>query len=74
MLLRTVVQVLVGTLRETNVIDNHLLDARMQEALAAVAAPPATGKYVCTRCQQQVKASATVMTADGPVCDSCSAK
>lgn len=90
--LRTALTVLVKTLKDANVLDERLLDARlesaMEEANAAMPKQP-TGptsmnevlhagqatasnvKLTCTRCRNQVPASSTLMTADGPVCERC---
>ena len=89
-MLRAAMTVLVNTLRDTNVIDPRLLDARLEAALEEATAPPEPAKpaapkhaaagpmaapisapVTCLRCRQQVPASSTNMTADGPVCDHC---
>lgn len=88
-MLRTAITVLVQTLKDTNVVDEKLLDARLEAAMEAAVPPPvahiaspfaaggqpsaAEGSrlYTCLRCRQQVPASSTLMTADGPVCERC---
>ncbi len=92
--LRTALTVLVKTLKDSNVLDERLLDARleaaMEEATAALPKPPTgptsmnevlahnqqvpvTTKLTCVRCRNQVPASSTLMTADGPMCERCPA-
>jgi hypothetical protein len=69
-------------LRDTGAIDKDVLDERMQNAFTepAPAAAPAAAQpapppmITCIRCQQQVVASATTMTADGAMCDPCAAR
>jgi hypothetical protein len=84
-MLRAAVTVLVNTLRDTNVLDPALLDARLEAALEEATAPPprptaAAGQPVeirpitCIRCRTDVPPSSTVMSIDGPICDPCSAK
>jgi hypothetical protein len=84
-MLRAALTVLVNTLRDTNVVDPRLLDARLEAALEeALPPPPAQGQapdgqpqmrpLTCIRCREQKPASATTMTADGPVCDPCAAR
>ena len=78
-MLRTAVTVLVNTLRDTNVIDPHLLDARLEAAMDEAmhppdAAPPVAGQpamrgLTCIRCRKDVPGASTTMTGDGPVCD-----
>ena len=90
--LRTALTVLVKTLKDANVLDERLLDARleaaMEEAASALPKQP-TGptsmnevlahgqqgavvtKLTCVRCRNQVAASSTLMTADGPMCERC---
>ncbi|HEU0036383.1 MAG TPA: hypothetical protein VFQ53_37480 [Kofleriaceae bacterium] len=81
-MLRAALTVLVNTLRDTNVIDPKLLDARLEAAMEEAFPPPppqaAAGNaapqippLTCIRCRQQRPASGTSMTADGPVCDAC---
>ena len=75
-MLRTAVTVLVNTLRDTNVIDPKLLDLRLEAAMDEAMHPPEPAAVggrgmTCIRCRQQVPASATTMTGDGPVCDRC---
>jgi hypothetical protein len=90
--LRTALTVLTKTLKDANVLDERLLDARLEAALeeanaslpklpsgptsmnevfaqAKQAAP--AHKLTCTRCRNQVPASSTLMTADGPMCERC---
>ena len=90
--LRTALTVLVKTLKDSNVLDERLLDARleaaMEEANAAMPKLPAgptsmnevlhqnqqgavASKLTCVRCRNQVAASSTLMTADGPMCERC---
>lgn len=78
--LRTALNVVVQTLKDTKAIDEHLLDVRMQAAMeeafppppeAAAATPASPIMTVCKKCQQKVLASTTNMTAQGPVCDRC---
>lgn len=79
-MLRTVVAVLAQTLKDTDVIDDRLLDARLEAALDEALAPQAAAEspepegapmVVCRRCNQRVPASTTTMTADGAMCDRC---
>ncbi|MEO8705962.1 MAG: hypothetical protein ABI867_38375 [Kofleriaceae bacterium] len=83
-MLRTAVTVLVNTLRDTNVVDPQLLDARLEAALdealpapepipaaGAPKPPPPVHLLVCIRCRTETPAASTTMTADGPICDSC---
>lgn len=82
-MLRTAITVLVRTLKDTKVVDEGLLDARLdaaiEEATARDTAPvePAKpawdGLITCLRCRQRVPAASTVMTAEGPMCDRCPA-
>jgi hypothetical protein len=90
--LRTALTVLVKTLKDSNVLDERLLDARleaameeanaalpklpsgpvsMNEVLASKEGTPAAIKLGCIRCRNQVPASSTLMTQDGPVCERC---
>jgi hypothetical protein len=82
-MLRAAVTVLVNTLRDTNVLDPKLLDARLEAALEEALPPPPQAQpgaqpqlrpLTCIRCREQKPASATTMTADGPVCDPCAAR
>ena len=86
-MLRTALTVLVNTLRDTNVVDPRLLDARLEAAMEEATAPPppppvqaaanpvkqqvALPPVTCIRCRKQVPAASTNMTIDGPVCDRC---
>lgn len=80
-MLRTAVTVLVHTLKDTDVIDDRLLDARLEAALDEAFAPPEPARVApeapearrltCIKCRQNVLASTTTMTADGPMCDRC---
>jgi len=79
-MLRAALTVLVNTLRDTNVLNPALLEARLEAALEEASPPPppqttatavAPRPYVCIKCRQEVAAAATTMTADGPVCDRC---
>ncbi len=67
--------VLVNTLRDTNVVDPHVLELRLQAALEEAAPPPQEAKapntVTCIKCRQQVPAASTTMTGDGPMCDRC---
>jgi hypothetical protein len=82
-MLRAAVTVLVNTLRDTNVLDPALLDARLEAALEEATAPPPPRApaqpaeirpITCIRCRTDVPPSSTVMSMDGPICDPCSAK
>lgn len=90
-MLRTALTVLTQTLKDTKVLDERLLDARLEnamtEAMAALPRQPGAGpftvnaalrqsgdaaevpKLTCLRCRNQVPASSTLMTGDGPVCE-----
>ena len=78
-MLRTAVTVLTRTLKDTNVVDDRLLDARLDAAMEEAFPPPpelpARGptviETVCIKCRQKVVASTTTMTAEGPMCDRC---
>jgi len=81
-MLRTALTVLTKTLKDTKVVDDKLLDARLEAAMdeafppppapaAAPARPMDERRLVCLKCRQSVLASTTTMTADGPVCDHC---
>jgi hypothetical protein len=90
LMLRTIVDILIGTLRDTKAIDDAALDARLQEAIKPIheAHPPhdlnaslsgpasqaARAPITCIRCRGQFDPAKTMMTADGAMCDSCSAK
>lgn len=72
--LRTIVTVLVGTLRDLNVVDAHVLDVRMQAAFEEALGPtPPVGstEVTCPRCKQLVARAQTTMTGDGVLCDRC---
>ncbi len=90
--LRTALTVLVKTLKDGNVLDERLLDARLEAAMEEAAASlpklptgptsmnevlhqnlasPVTTKLTCVRCRNQVAASSTLMTGDGPMCERC---
>lgn len=79
LMLRAALSVLAKTLKDTNVIDEHLLDVRLEAAMEEALAPPdpppttdgAPGMVVCLRCRRSVPAQSTTMTGDGPVCDRC---
>ncbi len=85
-MLRAAVTVLVKTLRDTHVLDPKLLDARLEAALEEATAPPEPQAAVdagqpapirpitCIRCRESKVPSATTMTGDGPICDSCIAR
>jgi hypothetical protein len=91
-LLRTMVDVLVGVLRETKAVDAELLETRMHAALddldrkaplptgdlnqSLTSRPTAAGATLlrCIRCKGEFAPERTMMTADGAMCDSCSAK
>lgn len=85
-MLRAALTVLAKTLKDTGVLDERLLDARLdaavEEALAPPEPPPSQRAaptapaqpprmLVCLRCRNRVPAPSTSMTADGPVCDRC---
>lgn len=78
-MLRTALTVVVQTLKDTNVVDDRLLDARLEAAMEEAFPPPPEARpgplgsisVVCLRCRQKVPASTTTMTADGPMCDRC---
>ena len=82
-MLRTALTVLVNTLRDTNVVDAKLLDARLEAAMDEAFPPPEEQKAVaasaprlltCIRCREPKPAAQTTMSADGPICDPCSAR
>ena len=87
-MLRAAVTVLVNTLRDTNVLDPKLLDARLEAALEEASAPPPLTQpqqpvaappvilqpLTCIRCREDVQPAHTMMTADGPICDRCAAR
>jgi hypothetical protein len=83
-MLRAALTVLVNTLRDTNVLDAKLLDARLEAALEEAFPPPTEntqtaptaqlGPLTCIRCRESKPAAQTVMSADGPICDPCSAR
>lgn len=80
-MLRTAMTMLVQTLKDTKVVDERLLDARLEAAMEEASAPTepavtaaasdAPRMLTCLRCRKQVPASTTIMTGDGPVCDRC---
>ena len=84
-MLRTAVTVLTRTLANAKLLDVAALDQALADALeAAYPTPPdpaqaaaraaeelSSRRYTCIRCRQDVLASTTSMTADGPVCDRC---
>ncbi len=83
-MLRAALTVLAKTLKDTNVLDERLLDARLEAAVEEAMAPPEPPPSarvaapvepprmtVCLRCRNRVPARSTTMTADGPVCDRC---
>lgn len=76
-MLRTALTVLSRTLKDTGVVDEALLDRRLEAAMEEAfprpdpQAPHAAPRVVCLRCRQSVVASTTTMTADGPMCDRC---
>jgi hypothetical protein len=78
-MLRTALTVLTQTLKDTKVLDERLLDARLEAAMELAfpkpapqpaPTPPEDLLYTCLRCRKQVRAGTTLMTADGPVCES----
>ncbi|MBA2544499.1 MAG: hypothetical protein H0V17_32955 [Deltaproteobacteria bacterium] len=92
--LRTALTVLVKTLKDSKVLDERLLDARleaaieeataslpklptgpvsMNEVLASKQGTPVSVKLTCIRCRNQVPASSTLMSQDGPMCERCPA-
>ena len=77
-MLRTALTVLTQQLKDSNVINSEVLDARLEAAMDLAfpkpppAAPPINPseiKITCLRCRKQVAAGGTLMTADGPVCE-----
>lgn len=77
-MLRTALTVLTQTLKDTNVLDERLLEARLEAAMdlafpkpepQAPPTPPAEIKITCLRCRKQVPAGTTIMTVDGPLCE-----
>jgi hypothetical protein len=83
-MLRTALTVLTSTLKDTKVVDDKLLDARLAAAMEEAFPPPppaqaqlpsnqtpANRMYVCLKCRQSVPARSTIMTADGPMCEKC---
>lgn len=79
-MLRTALTVLTQTLKDSGVLNEEVLDARLENALEqAFPAPPpqpapvdpAQIRYTCIKCRQQVLASTTLMTGDGPTCERC---
>ena|SRR5690349_10459686 len=79
-MLRTALTVLTQTLKDTKVVDDRLLDARLEAAIEEVfprpvpqapQPPPGDRIVTCLRCRQSVAARTTSMTADGPMCDRC---
>jgi hypothetical protein len=76
-MLRTAMTVLVNTLRDTNVVDPHVLELRLQAAVDEATeqqkqqATKAATTVTCIKCRQQVPAASTTMTGDGPMCDRC---
>lgn len=84
-MLRTAVTVLTKTLLDCEVINQRLLEARleaaMEEAFAPPPPPPAAEamtspnpSLTCVRCRIAKPANQTTMTDDGPVCDACISK
>ena len=72
-MLRAALTVLVNTLRDTNVVDAHVLEVRLEAALEETAAAKQVQAQLvtCIKCRQQVPAVSTTMTEDGPMCDRC---
>jgi hypothetical protein len=79
-MLRTALTVLTNTLKDSKVLDERLLDARLQAAMeeaeaasrpkpVAAAAPYTPPQITCIRCRKSVSAATTLMTADGPMCE-----
>jgi len=77
-MLRTALTVLTQTLKDTKVVDEQLLDARLEAAMEeafprpapqAPAIPAAQMQITCLRCRKKVAAGTTIMTAEGPVCE-----
>ncbi len=77
-MLRTALTVLTQQLKETRVIDEHVLDQRLEAAMEAAFPKPAPAPpdiapskilITCLKCRQKVEAGTTLMTADGPVCE-----
>ena len=82
-MLRTIVDVLIGALRDTNAINDDVLSARLENALEPFHPPPQATvlgaeapprPITCIRCRGVFDPAQTMMTADGAMCDSCSAK
>lgn len=78
-MLRTALTVLTKTLKDTNVLDEQLLEARLEAAMeeafprpepSAPAIPVADVQITCLRCRKKVRAGSTIMTGEGPVCES----
>ncbi len=83
-MLRAVIGALASTLRDSlaapGTVDASVLDARLEAAieeallppeLPTVPADPNLRIVTCVRCQQEVPASTTTMTAQGFTCDRC---
>lgn len=78
-MLNAAVQTLAAVLRDTNLVDPELLDARLEAAIVnteeEVARAAATGpQSMCLRCSATVPTSRTVVTETGTLCDSCHAR
>jgi molybdopterin converting factor small subunit len=87
-MLRTAVTVLTNTLRDCKILDERLLDARLEAAMeeakesmapkmrdsANLAKRPKDNRVVtCVVCRKSVPLSTTLMTGDGPSCERCPA-
>jgi hypothetical protein len=76
-MLRTALTVLTKTLLDTKVVDQRLLEARLEAAMDEAFAPAPGGEasqlrsITCIRCRIAKPPAQTTMTVDGPVCDTC---
>ena len=69
-MLRSVVGVLAGMLRDSGAIDAHIFDLRLEAAFEELA-EQSQATATCLRCSRTVPANQTELTALGPVCDRC---
>ncbi|MDX2092339.1 MAG: hypothetical protein SFX73_31030 [Kofleriaceae bacterium] len=79
-MLRTALTVLTQTLKDSGVLNEEVLDARLENAMERafptpppqpVPVPHSELRYTCIKCRQQVLATTTLMTGDGPMCERC---